>query len=147
MRMKYRFLFPQDANQRNLSALLLAMRLLFGLLLMSHGYAKLADFTEMSAVFPDPFGIGSRYSLMLAIFGELFCSFAFVAGFLYRLAMLPMMVTMGVAFFYAHGGSIAAGELAFVYLVVFVFLYITGPGKYSVDYLIGRKLSACCRKE
>ena len=38
---------------------------------------------------------------MLAIFGELFCSVAFVFGFLYRLSMIPMIVTMAVAFFFA----------------------------------------------
>ena len=110
------------------------MRLLFGSLLMTHGYAKLMGFAAMSASFPDPFGIGSRYSLMLAIFGELFCSVAFVFGFLYRLSMIPMIVTMAVAFFFAHGGSITGGELAFAYLVVFILMYVAGPGKYSVDH-------------
>ncbi len=47
---------------------------------------------------------------MLAIFGELFCSVAFVFGFLYRLSMIPMIVTMAVAFFFAHGGSITGGS-------------------------------------
>lgn len=132
--MKYNtFLFPRKANQTNFSLFLLSMRLLFGSLLMTHGYAKLTGFAAMSASFPDPFGIGSRYSLMLAIFGELFCSVAFVFGFLYRLSMIPMIVTMAVAFFFAHGGSMTGGELAFVYLVVFILMYMAGPGKYSVD--------------
>ena len=38
----------------------------------------------------DPLGIGSQLSLVLAIFGEMVCSMAFIFGFLYRLAMLPM---------------------------------------------------------
>ena len=127
--MKYNtLLFPRKANQTNFSLFLLSMRLLFGSLLMTHGYAKLMGFAAMSASFPDPLGIGSRYSLMLAIFGELFCSVAFVFGFLYRLSMIPMIVTMAVAFFFAHGG------LAFVYLVVFILMYMVGPGKYSVDH-------------
>ena len=108
--MKYNtLLFPRKANQTNFSLFLLSMRLLFGSLLMTHGYAKLMGFAAMSASFPDPLGIGSRYSLMLAIFGELFCSVAFVFGFLYRLSMIPMIVTMAVAFFFAHGGSITGG--------------------------------------
>ncbi len=127
------FLFPRKANQTNFSLFLLAMRLVYGSLLITHGYAKLMDFANLLTSFPDPFGIGSRYSLMLAIFGELFCSVAFILGFLYRLSTIPMIVTMAVAFFFAHGGSIAAGELAFSYLVVLVLMYIAGPGKYSVD--------------
>ncbi|KAA4956507.1 DoxX family protein, partial [Bacteroides fragilis] len=27
-----------------------------------------------------------------------------------------------------------------VYLIIFVLMYISGPGKYSVDYVIGRQL-------
>ena len=45
---------------------------------------------------------------------------------------------MFIAFFYAHGGSIADGELAFIYLGVFLLLLLTGPGRYSADYLIYR---------
>ncbi|MCD8318151.1 MAG: DoxX family protein [Paraprevotella sp.] len=133
--MKYNpLLFPRKANQTNFSLFLLAMRLFFGAMLMTHGYAKLMNFVSMSASFPDPFGVGSRLSLMLAIFGELFCSVAFIFGFLYRLSMLPMMVTMATAFFFAHHGSVSVGELSFIYLVVFILMYLVGPGKYSIDY-------------
>ena len=67
--MKYNtFLFPRKANQTNFSLFLLSMRLLFGSLLMTHGYAKLTGFAAMSASFPDPFGIGSRYSLTFKVY-------------------------------------------------------------------------------
>ena len=35
----------------------------------------------MSESFPDPLGVGSQMSLILAIFGELACSLAFIFGF------------------------------------------------------------------
>lgn len=133
------FLFPRYAWRKGTSLFLLVMRLVFGVLLMTHGLEKLMNFGEMAGSFPDPLGIGSRWSLMLAVFAELFCSAAFVCGFLYRLAMIPMVVTMLTAFVVVHGCSLAGGELAFVYLVVFVLMYIAGPGRYSADYLIGRK--------
>ena len=64
--------------------------------------------------------------LGLAIFGELACSMAFIIGFLYRLAM-PMIFTMGMAFFVIHGNDpFAVKELAFIYLVVYVQMYIIG---------------------
>ena len=48
--MKYNtLLFPRKANQTNFSLFLLSMRLLFGSLLMTHGYAKLMGFAAMSA--------------------------------------------------------------------------------------------------
>ena len=48
--------------------------------------------------------------------------------------MIPMIFTMCVAFFIVHGNDpFAVKELAFVYLVVFVLMYIIGPGKFAVD--------------
>ena len=81
------------------------------------------------------------YSLGLAIFGELVCSMAFIVGFLYRLAMIPMIFTMIVAFFVVHANDVfAVKELAFIYLVVFILMYIAGPGKFSIDHIIGNEL-------
>ena len=140
--MIYSFLFPTKSNTTKVSLLLLAVRIIFGILLMNHGIQKWSNFQEMSAVFPDPLGIGSPLSLGLAIFGELVCSMAFIIGFLYRLAMIPMIFTMGVAFFVIHGNDpFSLKELAFVYLVVFILMYIAGPGKFSLDRLIAVLLS------
>lgn len=137
-----RFLFPVKPDGTAESIILLVVRIVFGVLLMSHGIAKWANFQEMSAVFPDPLGVGSTLSLVLAIFGELVCSMAFIVGFLYRLVMIPMIFTMCIAFFVIHSQDpFSTKELAFVYLVVFVLMYIIGPGKYSVDHWIGSILS------
>lgn len=138
----YRFLFPSKPDDTAISLLLLALRILFGMLLLSHGIQKWTNYENMSATFPDPLGVGSSVSLGLAIFGELACSIGFIFGALYRLAMIPMIFTMCVAFFVVHGNDpFAAKELAFVYLVVFVLMYITGPGKFSLDRFISIPLS------
>lgn len=77
----------------------------------------------MADVFPDPLGVGSRFSLMLAIFGELVCSFGFLIGFLYRLAMIPMIFTMAMAFFVIHSqDAFAVRELA-----------VGVPGRFRAD--------------
>ena len=93
--MLYKFLFPSKPDGAATSAILLIVRIIFGVLLMNHGIEKWSNYQELSAVFPDPLGVGSPLSLGLAIFGELACSMAFIIGFLYRLAMLPMIFTMG----------------------------------------------------
>jgi putative oxidoreductase len=54
---------------------------------------------------------------------------------------LPMIVAMGVAFFDVHDAMIPEGELALIYMTVFIILFLTGPGRYSMDYLIDVKLS------
>lgn len=139
--MIYRFLFPTKFSHTGASAFLLALRVIFGVLLMNHGIQKWSNFQELSTMFPDPLGIGSSISLGLAIFGELVCSMGFIIGLLYRLAMIPMIFTMVIAFFVIHANdAFAVKKLAFVYLAVFVLMYIAGPGKFSVDNFIGSKL-------
>ena len=74
----YKFLFPSKPDGTAMSLLILALRILFGILLMSHGVQKWANYDVMSGSFPDPLGIGSQLSLVLAIFGEMVCSMAFI---------------------------------------------------------------------
>ena len=38
-------------------------------------------------------------------------------------------------------GVFPEGELALIYLVVFIILFFTGPGRYSLDYLIDTKFT------
>ena len=66
---------------------------------------------------------------------------AFAFGFLTRLTLLPMIFTMIVAFTTVFGGSISAGELPFLYLVIFVLSWFAGAGKFSVDGIIRSKIS------
>ncbi|NDV64350.1 DoxX family protein [Bacteroides sp. 224] len=140
--MIYKFLFPSKPNDTRSSLLLLAARIIIGLLFFSHGIQKWNNFSELSTVFPDPLGVGGSTSLGLAIFGELICSLAFIFGVLYRLSMLPMIFTMFMAFFVIHGGdSFSVRELAFLYLAIFILMYVAGPGKFSVDNFIAKMVS------
>ncbi len=138
--MIYRFLFPSEPSGTKNSLFLLAVRIIFGILLLSHGIQKWSAYSELSSVFPDPLGVGSHISLSLAIFSELICSIGFIFGVLYRLAMIPMIFTMIMAFFVIHAKDpFSVKELAFVYLVVFIIMYITGPGKYALDNIVASK--------
>ena len=57
----YKFLFPSKPDGTAMSLLILALRILFGILLMSHGVQKWANYDVMSGSFPDPLGIGSNF--------------------------------------------------------------------------------------
>ena len=133
------FLFPTyDDDTGAYSVLLLVVRIFFGIMFLTHGYDKLMAHTTMADLFADPIGLGSVISFWMVVFAELVCSLALIFGILQRVALIPMMVTMIVAFFMVHGGApFAAKELSFIYLMAFVLLFITGPGKYSFDAVIG----------
>lgn len=133
------FLFPSYEDESPVySTVLLIARIFFGLLFLSHGYDKLMSHSTMAAFYPDPIGVGSFLSFWLTVFAEVVCSFALIFGLLQRIVLIPMIITMCVAFFVVHGGdAFAVKELSFIYLIVFIGLYITGPGKYSFDSTIG----------
>ena len=137
--MFYNFLFPQYCRDRVISLLILALRLFFGILFFSHGLDKMINFNELSYAYPSVLGFGSYMTLMLSIFCEFACSIFLIAGLLVRITVIPMIAAMAVAFFDIHDGMFPDGELSLIYLVLFVILYITGPGRYSFDYLIDMK--------
>lgn len=137
--MIYNFLFPQYCRDRIISVVLLAVRVFFGVLFFMHGVDKMMNFSSLSESFPSVLGFGSYMSLMVAVFCEFCCSLFLVAGLLQRLILIPMIISMGVAFFDIHDAILPDGELALIYFVVFIILFLTGPGRYSIDYLLDNK--------
>ena len=121
---------------------LLVLRVWLGLsMLLLHGWPKVEKYAGMSQGFPDPLGVGPAMSLNLAIFSEVLCAVLLVVGLAARLATIPLVITMAVAFFAVHGGALTgeqSGEMAFIYLAGFVALLIAGPGRHSLDHLVLR---------
>ncbi|WP_042481076.1 DoxX family protein [Solitalea canadensis] len=123
-----------SAKPLALDLALLLVRVGFGAAMITHGLQKLNGYSGMVNKFPSLFGIGSQTSLILAIFAELFCAALLILGLASRFALVFLIVTMGIAFFYIHGNDpFGDKEMAFLYLVAFIGLFFTGPGKYSVD--------------
>ena len=139
--MFYDFLFPQHFRGKGVSLLLLVVRVFFGVLFFMHGLEKMMNFQQLSDSYPSVLGFGSYMTLMVTIFCEFCCSLFLISGLLTRIMTLPMIVAMGVAFFDVHDAMIPEGELALIYMTVFIILFLTGPGRYSMDYLIDVKLS------
>ena len=132
-------LFSEPISSATKSALLLFARVIFGFLFLSHGIAKLHVYSEATDTFPNPIGLGSTLSLWLVLFAEILCSLGFILGSLFRLCLIPMIFTMCIAFFVIHAGApLAAKELSLMYLTIFILLYITGPGRYSIDNILKR---------
>ena len=138
--MFYNFLFPQYLRGKGVSILLLFVRIFFGALFLMHGLDKMSNFNELSLTYPSVFGFGSYMTLMVAIFCEFACSIFLITGCVTRIVLIPMIISMAVAFFDIHDGMMPEGELSLIYLIIFLGLFIAGPGRYSVDYLIDRRI-------
>lgn len=121
---------------------LLLMRLVFGgFMAFAHGLPKLQNFEEKSENFMAFMGMSPALSLALAIFGELFCGILLMLGIGTRVVLIPLAFTMVVAAFIAHGGDpFGKKELALLFLTGYVSLFLTGPGRLSLDHVIGRKV-------
>lgn len=137
--MFYDFLFPQWFRGKGVSFLILVMRIFFGVLFFIHGLDKLMNFNTLVNSYPSVLGFGSYMTLMVNIFCEFCCSLFLIAGLLVRLMTIPMIIAMGVAFFDVHDAMLPEGELALIYFIVFIILFILGAGRYSIDYLIDKK--------
>jgi len=145
----------QDLTQ---SIGLLILRLGIGGYLLTHGWGKLqmllaGDFAK----FGDPIGLGSGLSLVLVTVAEFFCALAAIFGFATRLSAAVIVFSMSVAAFVAHGANPwtmeqgyrqfmtgasktwASKEPALLYLIPFLALVFTGPGRISIDGLLWPK--------
>lgn len=137
--MFYNFLFPQRFRGKGVSFLILILRIFFGVLFFMHGLDKMMNFNELSLNYPNVMGLGSYTTLMVTIFCEFCCSLFLIAGLITRIVTIPMIVAMGVAFFDIHDAMMPEGELSLIYMVTFLVIFIIGPGRYSVDYLLDRQ--------
>ncbi len=127
---------------------LLVLRLVAGIFMLTHGWAKLSNFSEMSGQFPAMLGMSSQMGLILIIFAEFFCSIALILGLFTRLATIPLIIGMAVAAFMAHATDpFSARELPLLYLGVYVTLLLAGPGKYAIDTLIYNRFCPRAKKK
>ncbi|WP_298712861.1 DoxX family protein [Chitinophaga sp.] len=126
-------------SNAGISLSLLLLRLLFGGLIMTHGWPKLVNFSTYAQKFADPFGLGKTASLGLTIFAEFFCGALVLVGLLTRVATIPLIICFLVIVFMIHGQDpLHDKEVAIMFLTGFVTLLIAGPGKYSLDGALGK---------
>ena len=114
---------------------LLVVRLLAGGMMLTHGLPKFDRLLVDGPVkFADPFGLGPEISLGMVIFAEVGCSLLVMLGFKTRWATLPLLFTMGMAAFYAHGSDpFSDKELSLLFFTVFLSVLISGSGRFSLD--------------
>jgi putative oxidoreductase len=132
-------LFTTNYSVGAFNTAMLFMRLSFGILLMNHGYGKLTHFNETAQHMPPLFGMSGTVTTALVVFAEFFCSLFVILGLFTRMACIPILICMGYALFKSNNGDFFGhGESAALYLAGFFVLLIVGPGKVSVDGMIGK---------
>ncbi|HEX8333607.1 MAG TPA: DoxX family protein [Segetibacter sp.] len=134
-----RRVFSTTFSPANINTALLLLRVAVAAFMLTHGLPKLMNMMSGNSQFGDPLGLGKDVSLGLTVFAEFVCSILLLLGLATRLALIPLIITMLVAAFVAHADDpFGKKEMALLYLVVFITLLITGPGKYSIDNALAR---------
>jgi putative oxidoreductase len=116
-------------------------------LFLRHGLEKQpAHWAQFMAHFPDPIGIGSHPSFLIAFFSDFVCAILLIIGLGTRWAALYCFANIFVAWAFVHhfaffgkGAASEHGELVVLYLGALLTLLIAGPGAPSIDRILARK--------
>jgi putative oxidoreductase len=112
---------------------LLLLRVGFAGFMLTHGVPKISMISDPS-VFADPLGVGKTLSLILALIGEVVAPIFLIVGYKTKWAAIPAFITMGVAAFVVHGkDDLGTKEMALIYFIAFLVMFLAGAGKYSLD--------------
>lgn len=138
------FFYGTTYTYSNLSRLFI--RLFVGVMLFRFGMRQMLSYSAISQSFPDVMGIDGHTALAVMIGIEIVCSLLIMVGLFSRFSCLPAMVPMVVAVNrmlsmanvsdIADLGAMHPVYLPIMFLGVFVFIILAGPGKVSLDYVI-----------
>ena len=133
--------YTTNLNLKNLDLGLLIFRVAIAGLMLTHGFPKLTRFFGPEEItFGDPLGFGPTVTFTLAVFAEFVCSVLVIFGFLTRIAAIPLIITMAVAALVVHmPDGFGKQELPLLYMFGFILLFLSGGGKYSLDFILNRK--------
>jgi|TARA_R100001443_G_scaffold114759_1_gene131180 putative oxidoreductase len=113
-------------------------------LLIHHGFEKLNDIENFANAFVRPLHLPFPIFLSyIAAFSEIAGSWALIVGLGARLGALSIVGTMSIAIYHAvmtSGFNIYLLELLGLYWGGAICVLLCGPGMFSIDELIKRKL-------
>ncbi len=130
------------------------IRVFAGIMFMQFGIRQMANYDFFVKYFPNLLGLSSAATLDIMIGIEIVCSAFLILGFLTRLSVILPMVSMILAEWYiidnglmisvanmpmgevALMSSLQLGYVPLLFVGMFVFMLLAGPGKVSVDYLL-----------
>ncbi len=124
------------------NVVLLVLRAVVGVnMACLHGWDKLHHFSSRLGSVPDPFGMGPKYALMVAVVGELFGGVLLATGLLGRAgAFLVAFMSAVTLSSTLHGSPWHERELWGLYLAASLTVLLLGCGRYSLDTVVWKKL-------
>ena len=136
------FLYSAGHTYSNLSRLFL--RLFTGIMFLQLCIRQMLSFDQIVPTFHGFLGMSPEASMTVLVVIELLCAVCIMLGFLTRLAVLFPLVLMLVAENVIMSSQTAVTNQLFnfqpgypvMFIGIFVFMLLAGPGKISLDYFI-----------
>ncbi len=124
----------------------LFLRLFVGLMLMQFGVRQMYNFHELVGMYPSMLGMSPGFTMTIMIIIETLCSLCIMLGFCTRIMTIPPFIAMCIAEYHVlvHVVSVPSymltwampGYLPIMFLGIYFFIMLVGPGKISVDYFL-----------
>ena len=118
---------------------IILIRLIVGLFICYHGLEvfdrqKIEDYAKWlnDLHFPSPY-----FMALLGKGTELVAGIMLLTGFLTRVAVIALIITMLIiTFFMGKGNIFMDDQHPFLFVLLFLVIFFTGPGKFSMDYVL-----------
>lgn len=124
----------------------LFLRLFVGLMLMQFGVRQMYNFHELVGMYPSMLGMSPGFTMTIMIIIETLCSLCIMLGFCTRIMTIPPFIAMCIAEYHVlvHVVSVPSymltwampGYLPIMFLGIYFFIMLVGPGKISIDYFL-----------
>ncbi len=107
-----------------------------------HGFKKLGIGAAELEKVPNPLYLPEVINYAFAVSANIFFPFLMLIGLCTRLARLPTLAVTLTGYFILHWSDTAlVKDTPFNYSLIFLFILVMGPGKYSIDNYIYKKVS------
>ncbi|KAA0128338.1 DoxX family protein [Chryseobacterium sp. SN22] len=103
-------------------------------LIAAHGLKKLGVGVAEAEQVPNPLHLPEAFNSLFADAANLVFPVFVICGFFTRAAVLPILAVTLTGYFVLHwNDALLIKDTPFMYSLCYLFLFFTGPGKYSVD--------------
>ena len=137
------FMFNAGHTYNNLSRLFL--RLFTGIMFLQMGVRQMTHIEEFANAAMGSMGLPSEGAIVAIVVAEIVCAVCIILGLFTRLALIPSIGIM----IYAETVMVAATSVSsagqmfifepgypIMFIGIFAYMLLAGPGKISLDYLI-----------
>lgn len=144
----FRQVFLHSAGHTYSNLARLFLRLFIGVMFLQLCIRQMLNFDVLAPSFSGVLGMSAQGTMAMLLAIELLCAAFIILGLLTRFAVLPPLVIMIIAEEILMGQATVSNQLfsfqpgyPVMFIGIFAFFLLAGPGKISLDYVIAAYLT------